>query len=323
MTQAVRIAIVGAGHLGTIHARLLAELPDAEIVGVVDPSSDARQRIAAQHSLEVFDDVDAILPRCDAVVIAAPTPLHESLGRRCLDAGLHVLMEKPLCSTLEECQELIRLAQDCQRILQVGHVERFNPAFVSLQTQIEQPRYIESQRRSSYPQRSTETSVVLDLMIHDIDLVLNLVSSDLLRVQAWGQSLIGAPIDAAQARLEFRCGCIANLSASRVSPNAERSLTVWDDRHQWHADLQERSVARIAAASQNMHVQPLPVATTNPLQEEQRDFLAAIQQQRAPQVSGEAGRDAVNVAERIHESIARQQTLIAAENIPPRIRRAG
>ncbi len=260
MTQPLRVVVVGAGHLGKIHARLLREHSQAELVGVVDPSLAARQQMATELQVAPFATLEAALPLCDAAIVAAPTSLHATIGQTLLAHGKHVLMEKPLAPSAAESEQLVRLAASQECILQVGHIERFNPAFRAAQAHVRGPEYIEARRWSGCSFRSMDVGVVLDLMIHDIDLILELADSEVVRVQAWGASVLGDQEDVAQARLEFHSGCIAHLSASRVSPQAVRAMAIYCRESHTSIDFSARTlhVVRPSAKPGEGHLQLKP-----------------------------------------------------------------
>lgn len=322
----LRIALIGAGHLGRIHGRLLAEIPQAELVAVVDPSEQARRSIASSvdaQSVASVDQLDA--ESFDAAIVAAPTFLHESIGVPLLSRGIHCLIEKPLAATVQEATALVEAAEDGGSVLQVGHVERFSPAVHAATPFMENPRYIEASRKGGFHFRCLDVGVVMDLMIHDIDLILNWVDSPVLSVDAVGESLMDEHEDFANARITFENGCIANLTASRISREPERSMFVHCRSVQVAIDFADRKVSivrpvdTIAAGAfrasrldqaekavlsdrlfdDYLVATDLEVMERNPLQDEQRDFIAAIRQGRSPRVTGQAGRDAVDVADQI------------------------
>jgi predicted dehydrogenase len=217
MSRKLRVGVVGAGHLGTIHARLVRTIDDVQLVGIADPDAAARERIAAEIETDVCADHRQLIGRIDAAILAAPTDHHYWIGMELAEAGIHLLVEKPLALTVAEADALVRATRSRNLILQVGHVERFNPAFTAAAARLQRPRFIDAVRASGYTGRSTDVGVVLDLMIHDIDLVLSLVPSEVVEVEAVGTAVLGPHEDLAHARLRFANGCLANLSASRVS----------------------------------------------------------------------------------------------------------
>lgn len=321
----VRVAVVGAGHLGRIHARILAGLSGATLVAVVDPLEKNRQEVAAQHGVAAHAGHRSVLAEFDAAVIATPTRFHWQVAKELLAAGIHLLVEKPLATTTVQATELVDLARRNGVVLQVGHVERFNPAFAAAEPYLRAPKYIEAVRRSGFSFRSTDIGVVLDLMVHDLDLVLSIVNSPVRRVDALGIGLFGRHEDIVNARLTFENGCVATLSASRASHSAARTLHVWSGQGFAAVDLAGRTVDFVRPSSAVLHGeidverlapderatlkdtflqehlprQSVPVETADPLTSELTDFVTSIRTGRAPRVTGEAGLEAVKLAERI------------------------
>lgn len=321
----LRVAVVGVGHLGRIHARSLAGMPGVMLAGVVDPLPANRQEIAAAHHTLPYADHRDLPGNIDAAIIATPTRFHCQVARDLLSAGVHLLVEKPLAATTTQASELVDLARRRGLVLQVGHVERFNPAFAAAQPYLRAPKYIEAVRRSGFSFRSTDIGVVLDLMIHDIDLILSLVQSPLRRADALGIALFGRHEDIVNARLTFENGCVATLSASRASHSAERSLQVWSGHGFAAIDLAARTVDLVRPSNALLHgeidvermtpdqkqllkgsllVDHLPreslaVESSDPISCELSDFVTCIHTGSAPRVSGQAGLDALAIAERI------------------------
>ncbi|MEZ6067314.1 MAG: Gfo/Idh/MocA family oxidoreductase [Planctomycetaceae bacterium] len=247
MSQSVRAAVIGVGALGRHHARLLGELPDATLVGVADPNPEQGALVAELCGTRWYADYRQLLDeqRPRAVSIVVPTVMHRCVAEECLRRGIDVLVEKPITPTLADGTALCELAEDLGRVLQVGHIERFNPGFKALVQRTDSPKYIRAERLAPYSFRSTDVSVVHDLMIHDLDLVLALNSSGVTRVEAFGMCVFGGFADVVQARLRFADGCVADLTASRVSPDVRRSLQVWSAAGCWTADLQEQTLVGI------------------------------------------------------------------------------
>lgn len=322
--------VIGAGHLGTIHTRLACSLEEWDVIGIVDPSTAARERVCSQLSVAGFASLEELPRKPHAAIVAAPTALHHDVGCRLMDQGIHVLMEKPIAVDSTQARRMLETAQRRGTILQVGHVERFNPAFNHLLQYVDRAKYIQTRRFSEYTFRSTDVGVVLDLMIHDLDLVLSLVDADLERVDAIGISVMGEHEDIAQARLEFANGTVANLEVSRCSFERERSIQVFSDRGFVQADLTSRKVTSIVPRDEMLarSVDFLGMAATerdqvkaelftqwlprreetadeaNAILEEQRDFARAIRTKTSPRVSGQAGARALAVAERVIQEIA-------------------
>lgn len=326
------MGVVGAGHLGTIHTRLLRTIDDVELVGVSDPSPAARRRVADEFQVATFQDHRALLGRIDAAIVAAPTRDHYWIGMELAEAGVHLLVEKPITATVAEADALLRAARARRLVLQVGHVERFNPAFAAA-GHIEQPRYIEAVRASGYTGRSVDVGVVLDLMIHDIDLVLSLARSELVDVHAVGGVVLGPHEDLAHAQLRFANGCLATLNASRVSFAAQRTMQVFGQQGYAGIDfatgrvrlvrpgetLRQRSidVAELSAEDRRglqsrlygelLLAEEVEPEKRNAILDEQHDFVISIRAGQNPQVTGQHGRDALAVAERIVQQIIDQQ----------------
>ncbi len=325
----IRIAVVGAGRLGGFHAQKLSRNPQVELVGVADPFAPNRNRVAAECRCESLPDHRGLIGRIDAAVIASPTGLHYDLAKQLLEAGVHLLVEKPLCNDSADAEALVALSRRRNLVLQVGHVERFNPAFTAAVEHVKNPKYIDAVRASAYTFRSTDVGVVFDLMIHDIDLILSLVKSPVRSIEALGVSVVGGHEDVANARIIFECGCVANLSASRVSYENMRRMQFWTMQGFGSIDFAGRSLSVIRPSAmlllrefdvdlltpeeiehqrKNFAAEHLPREVRNfeavdALELEIQDFIDSIQSRRDPLVTGEAGRDAVSVAEEILDRI--------------------
>lgn len=330
--------MVGVGALGKEHARIYAELAgtDAvEFVGVYDVDPAAANRIATAYNVRRFESAGELFDAVDAVSIVTPTTTHYELARAALERGRHVLVEKPMTDDVTRALELVRLAQDRNCILQVGHVERFNPVFGYLESVAKNPRFIEVHRLSPYPGRSTDIGVVLDLMIHDIDIVLAFVKVPVVHVEAVGVSVLSRTEDIANARLRFQNGCVANLTASRISPERMRKIRVFsggespsyislDYRAQAGfiyrlADAQDQSsgVLKRLFASRDATVvmeyagrrivrEPVPITREEPLKLELKEFLECVRQRRTPRVAGESVLAALDLAFEITNQIRNQ-----------------
>jgi predicted dehydrogenase len=325
----LRVAVIGAGHLGRIHARIAAGLEEMELVAVVDPIESARECVAQETRSRAIAHYREVIGEIEAAIIATPTLTHHAIGMELLACGVPLLIEKPLAPNTAEANELVALARKRGVPLQVGHVERFNPALATVAADIRDPKYIEARRTSGYTFRSTDIGVVLDVMIHDLDIVLSLARSPVQSVQALGISVLGGHEDLATAWLSFASGCVAQLSASRVSFHQQRTMSIFTSRTSASLNFatheatvvkprdellrREFRVDQIAAddrAYWKEHLfDELLVRTThqapavNAIQEEQRDFVRAVREGKSPRVDGVAGRDAVAVAEMILERI--------------------
>lgn len=337
MASRVRVAVLGTGSLGKEHARVYAELAQAgavEFVGVYDLQPEAARKVALKHGVKALASVDEAAAACEAVSIVTPTNTHFELARRLIGQGKHVLVEKPMTDDAAQAAELVRLAQERGCVLQVGHVERFNPVFKYLQTVATQPRFIETHRLSPYPARSTDIGVVLDLMIHDLDVVLAFVNSPVTQIDAVGIPVLSRTEDIANARLRFANGCVANLTASRVSPERMRKIRVFsagpvtsyislDYRAQEgfvyriaREDEAESSLLRKLLAAKDSTIvsqfggkkivrEPVPLVKEEPLKVELQSFVRCLQAWHEPVVSGEAAKRALDVAFEITRQIER------------------
>jgi predicted dehydrogenase len=282
----LKVAVIGAGHMGRYHAQKFANCPGAELVAVVDPDP-ARATIS---------DYRTILGRIDAAVIAVPTDQHYAVARDCLQAGLHVLIEKPIATTVREADALIRLAKRRRVVLQVGHVERFNRGFEAFTKRLGRPMYIETERLAPFKTRGAEVDVVLDLMIHDLDLVVALARSKVKRVSASGFRVLTRDIDIATSLIEFKSGCVARLSASRVSQTAVRKLRMFQKGVYLSADLQNGAVRFVTQRGGAMHQSDENYAGGDALAAQARSFVLSIRKKKPAAVTGEDGRGALKLA---------------------------
>jgi predicted dehydrogenase len=290
---AVKVAIIGAGHMGRYHAQKFASCEGARLVAVVDADA---SRISNFPGIDFFTDYHKVLPLVDAAVIAIPTDKHYKVARECLDAGLHLLIEKPITTTLKEADALIRLAKKRKLVLQIGHVERFNRGFAAISARLARPMYIETERLAPFKARGVEVDVVLDLMIHDLDLVVALARSEVKRVSASGFRVLTRDIDIANAHIEFASGCVANLTASRVSQAAVRKLRMFQQGVYLSADLQSGAVRYVTRSGAEMKQADENYAGGDALAEQAKSFVLSIQKKRSPAVSGADGRRALKLA---------------------------
>jgi predicted dehydrogenase len=310
----MRTAVVGVGYLGRFHAQKYASLPNSEFVGIADPSGSARDAVSAELRVASYADYRDLLGRVDAVSIVTPTPSHFAVAKEFLEAGAHVLVEKPMTTTVEEGVGLIEAARRAKRILQVGHLERFNAAVQAVQPILTVPRFIESARLAPFKHRGTDVDVVLDLMIHDIDLILSIVRSPVVAVDAIGSSVFSKEIDIANARLRFANGCVANATASRVSLKTERRLRLFQDDAYVSMDLHQK-VLTVIRKQAGVGADGMPQVAIEENTYEQGDalkaeieaFLDAAATGCAPPVTGEDGllalRTAVSIAEQVADSM--------------------
>ncbi|TWU36060.1 Gfo/Idh/MocA family oxidoreductase [Novipirellula artificiosorum] len=325
----LQIAVIGAGHLGRIHTKLLQQVDGVDVVAVSDPNEQARETIEKQFGVPTYADYRDCIPKIDAAVVAAPTDLHAEIATDLLKAGKHVLAEKPLAANGPDAQRLASLARAKRLTLQVGHVERFNPAFTALEDLAVDVKYVEAVRASRFPGRCLDVGVVMDLMIHDLDLVLSFTDAAVRSVHASGVSVISGHEDMAETRIEFECGLVANLKASRLSPTPARAMQVFgpngfadidfgtpslssvypsDEVVDRNFDLDSDVVNPLGCADQ-IFSGPLVCNTQeltprNAILDELHDFVISVQTGVSPTVSGDAAARAVSVADQVLESIS-------------------
>jgi predicted dehydrogenase len=303
----VRLAVVGVGHLGRKHVRVAAGIPGIALVGIHDRLADRAEEVSREEGLPVLANPDEVAARAEAVVVATPTISHARLAAFFLERGLDVLVEKPMTTSLAEADALVALARARGRVLEVGHVERYNPAVGAVLDRVSGPLFIEGHRLGAPTERSLDIDVVLDLMIHDLQIVSALVRRPVREVRAAGMPVLTNRVDIANARIEFEGGCVANLTASRVSTEPMRKLRIFAPPIYCSIDMQARSVAahRLVRDGARAGVIPeaIPVEAGDPLGRELADFAAAVRERRDPLVSGEVGRDALALAERVVEAI--------------------
>jgi predicted dehydrogenase len=308
--QKIRTAVIGVGYLGRFHAQKYAAAPDCELIGVAVERAAARDAVAAELGTRAFADYRELLGHVDAVSVVTPTPLHFPVARDCLNAGAHVLVEKPITEGAAEARELIALAARVKRVLQVGHLERFNSAILAAEPHLKSPRFIECHRLAPYRERGTDVNVVLDLMIHDIDIVQTIVGAPISTIDAIGTPVFSEEIDIANARIRFANGCVANATASRVSLKTERKLRVFEDDAYLSLDLQQKILTVIRKRTPQDGPGPLPVSIEeqnleqgDALKAEIDSFLDCIRTGKPPVVTGEAGLTALETATRITELV--------------------
>lgn len=301
--KTIRAGVIGAGYLGQYHAAKYHAMDSVELVGVVDIDARRAEEIAARHQTKAFTDFSALIGQVDAVSIVTPTPLHFEIGQAMLKAGIHVLIEKPMTTSLEDAHALIDLAEAKQLVLQVGHLERFNPAVLAVQDMINRPMFIESHRLSVYQGRSTDVSVVLDLMIHDIDIILNFVQSEIESIHASGAAVVSDHCDIANARLAFKSGCVANITASRISTKSQRKIRLFQKNSYIAVDFAKREIMHIHQTNQShdglipgMEVHQSCFPEGDALEAELRSFASAVGACHEPVVTGRMGYQALEVA---------------------------
>jgi predicted dehydrogenase len=300
----VRIAVVGVGHLGRHHARILSALPGVELAAVVDVNEARAREIAGAHGTRALHRYQDVLGAVDAITLAVPTELHREIGVALLENGLHVLVEKPMARTLAEADDLIRAASAAGVVLAVGQTERFNPAVARARPMLTDPRFIEVHRLGTFPERSLDIDVVFDLMIHDLDVVLSLVPSRVEAIEAVGVPVLTDRVDIANARVKFANGCIANLTASRISRDRVRKIRFFQPQAYFSIDYaaQKLEAWRLVGAPGSrpaIEGGEVAVESEEPLKRELVDFVEAIRDRRAPGVTGSDGRRALELATQI------------------------
>ena len=322
------MGVIGVGHLGSLHAKMLAEIPDVCFSGVYDIEKEKGTRIAVEFNAVMYADVDALIASCDAVTIATPTTTHSDVARKAITQGKHVFIEKPITQSIDEANALCCLAAERGVIIQVGHIERFNPAILALERYEIKPMFVESHRLAQFNPRGTDVAVVLDLMIHDIDIILSFVKSPVARVDANGVAVVSDSADIANARLQFENGCVANVTASRISQRKMRKMRLFQRNAYISIDFSEgqSEVFRLIGDDEEPHAkgtlmlgelgsgkhkrrivyeQP-EVKEINALKYELELFARAIREKTTPIVSGEDGKRALEVAHVIMERISQQ-----------------
>jgi len=306
----LRVGVVGAGYLGRFHAEKYARMDDVELIGVVDINKSQAEDVAGRVNTKAYPNHQHLFGKVDAVSIVVPTPAHFSIAKDFLENNIDVLIEKPMSETTEEADELIRFSKSKNLIIQVGHLERFNPAVVALQDIIKKPMFIESHRLSIYKDRCTDVSVVLDLMIHDIDIILNFVRSEIVNIHAAGIPVISGQVDIANARLEFKSGCIANVTASRISTKNERKIRLFQKNAYISVDFANQGITFIKQNDNiegglipGMEIKQLSFDKGDALEDELKSFVKAVRRREAPEVTGQMGRDALKIALSIMKQI--------------------
>lgn len=319
----IKVGVIGVGHLGKFHAEKYASLSHVELVGVVDAEKKRAQEVAFHVKTNAFYSYHDILSKnaVDAVSIVVPTSLHYTIAKDFLLHGIDVLLEKPITCSLEEADDLVRIAGNKKAILQIGHLERFNGAVVAAEGIVHNPLFIECHRLAPFSNRSTDVDVILDMMIHDIDIILHFVKSEIEAVDAVGAPVITDKVDIANARIRFKTGCIANVTASRVSKERMRKIRFFQYDGYISIDYthQNMTVFRRAVGKQGRPPQILEksakIEKNDTLMEEIKSFLQCVAARRPPLVSGEDGRRALEVAQRIQEEIRSQESKVKSKSM--------
>lgn len=301
--EPIRVGVVGVGYLGKFHAEKYARMDGVKLAGVVDIMPERADSVAKRLGTEFFADYRDLIKEVDAVSVVVPTPLHFSISRDFLENNVNVLIEKPITETLEEANTLIKIADSHGSIIQVGHLERFNPAVIALREVVDRPLFIESHRLSFFKERGTEVDVVLDLMIHDIDIILNFVRSELKSIHAAGVPVISSRVDVANVRLVFENGCVANITASRISLKNMRKIRIFQKDTYVSVDYANNEITIIRQDGKGtdlpipgMSLQRTSFEEADSLESELEAFVRSVRNREAPVVSGRDGRNALRVA---------------------------
>src|SRR3990167_8131710 len=308
--KTLRTAVIGTGYLGKYHVEKFATLPQSQLTAICDIDASHTRELSEKYGIAATDDYRTLVNQINAVSIATQTPMHFEIAKFFLENNIHVLIEKPITTTVAEADVLIEIAKKNGLVLQVGHIERFNPAFQYINPPICKPVFIESQRLTSFKLRGSDVSVILDLMIHDIDIVLSLVKSEVSDIRATGASVLTPLIDIANARLEFESGCVASITASRINTTSARLLRIFQDENHLHVDL-HRNLCRIRRKGNSEMYPGVPTIDSeetylekgDALKEEIKAFLNAVIHNTTPTVSGQAARDALAIAMQITQII--------------------
>ena len=301
--MAVRVGVIGVGYLGQHHARIFSGLEGVELVGVADTETLKAGEIADKHGCKPFADYTDLVGACDALSIVTPTTTHHAIAMVCLNAGKDLFIEKPITESLEEARDIIEAAEKNGLILQVGHLERYNPAIVAATGMIKAPKFIEAERLSPFLGRGTDVDVTLDLMIHDIDIVLSMVRSKVKEIRATGDSVMTGKIDVVKAWLEFESGCKALITASRLATEKSRKLRIHQEDSYISVDYQSQEVRRYFKHGTDISFDVVKSENKEPLKEELRDFISCVQSRRRPLVSGNEALDALEVVLKISEML--------------------
>jgi predicted dehydrogenase len=315
--KTIRIGVIGVGHLGFHHARVYSALEGVELVGVVDSDADRAMKVSLEFGAPMFTAVEELLAKgVDAVSIVVPTSAHRDVALQCIEAGVDVLVEKPIAATIEEAEAIVEAARTRDRIVQVGHIERFNGAVVALMEAVKDPRFIECHRLSPYPNRGDDVSVVLDLMIHDLEILLALVGKEVAQVDAIGVPVFSKFEDIANARIRFANGCVANVTASRVSMEKMRKIRIFASDAYVSTDYSAQEViiyrkkAGVMAPNvtpmEMIDIEPLDVHKEEPLKRELESFVSCVRERKRPLVSGEDALAALQLAQRVMDAIRTQ-----------------
>ncbi len=307
----LRVGVAGVGYLGKFHAQIYARMPNVELIGVADTDFAAAQKVAQECGCRAYGRADELVGQVDAVSIVVPTSLHLAVARPFLERGVHMLMEKPLAPTYDEARSLVELAERTGVVFQVGHLERFNAGVLALAERVRDPRFIEVHRLGTFVERATDVDVVTDLMIHDIDIVMSLVQSDIAKVDAVGLPVMTQHVDIANARIEFQNGAVANITASRVSNKKQRRMRVFGKNSYYALNYIDQQIEVVhtrppapGAKRPEIVNETVAIEPKMPLDAELEDFVATVNARKTPLVTGQAALAALRVALSVKEKIA-------------------
>jgi len=303
LLEKIRCGVVGVGSLGQHHARIYAALETTELVGIVESDAVRAKEIADKYGCEIFLSIEALGDACDALSIVVPTDHHRNVAIPLLKRGCHLLIEKPICANLEEAEEVVKAAREAGAVVQVGHIEHFNPVMSYLETHVSKPQFITADRLAPFTPRGTEVGVVLDLMIHDIGVILELVKSPIDRIEAVGVKVLSETEDIANARITFENGCVANINTSRVSLKKVREIRVFQPEKYLSLNFMEQNGHLIMKAGQGLHKEEIPIEKDEPLKLELESFTRCVRELKDPKVTVELGKSALEVAVHITEQI--------------------
>jgi predicted dehydrogenase len=298
--------VIGVGSLGQHHARIYAALPGVELVGICDADPARAAEIAAQHGTTAFTSLEELAGQCEAISIVVPTDLHAQVAVPVMEAGAHVLVEKPICASLEEAAVVLEAAKRTGRLVQVGHIEHFNPVMSYLEEHVREPLYITADRLAPFNVRGTEVGVVLDLMIHDIGVIQQLVKSPIERLDSVGVDVLSGKEDIANARIQFANGCVANINTSRVSTKKVREIRVFQKNGYLSLNFMEQNGHLVRKGGAGLEKELIPIEKDEPLKLELQSFVDCVREKRSPKVGGQEAASALEVAIRITEQIRAQ-----------------
>ena len=304
----LKVAVIGIGHLGHHHARIYANMPDIKLTAVCDSNKKLAKKTASHHNTACYTDYKDLIGKIDAASIAVPTELHFEIAKKLLENNIHCLIEKPITNDLSQAQQLVQLAENKKLILQVGHVERFNPAIRGVQQYVQNPRFIECHRMGPFKKRALDVGVVLDLMIHDIDIIMYLVNSPITSIEAVGINVLTDYEDIANARLKFQNNAIANISASRLSAAEMRKIRIFQPDAYISLDYVKKAAVIFRKSGKRITRSNIPIKIKDALEQELASFVDCIQKDQKPLVSGKEATEALRIALEITNQLKTQQT---------------